>query len=135
QIVFKYCSTFDSTEKGNIGPVTEALADALGTQITIVCPSFPANGRTVYHGHLFVGDDLLSESPMKDHPLTPMRDSSLLRLMQAQSRRRVGLIRREIVAAGPQEVHAALEDARLAGNGIVVIDAICDEDLRTIGAA
>ncbi|MCP8895237.1 four-carbon acid sugar kinase family protein [Shinella daejeonensis] len=135
QIVFKYCSTFDSTEKGNIGPVTDALADTLGTQITIVCPSFPANGRTVYHGHLFVGDDLLSESPMKDHPLTPMRDSSLLRLMQAQSHRRVGLIRREIVAAGPQEVHAALEDARLAGNGIVVIDAICDEDLRTIGAA
>src|SRR5690606_39453190 len=79
QIIFKYCSTFDSTPAGNIGPVTEALLDLVGAPLTIACPAFPANGRTVYRGHLFVGDMLLSDSPMKDHPLTPMDDANLVR--------------------------------------------------------
>lgn len=100
QIIFKYCSTFDSTPAGNIGPVTEALMDDLGEDLAIVCPAFPTNGRTVYRGHLFVGDQLLSESPMKDHPLTPMTDSSLVRLMQAQTRASVGLVTRDAVAKG-----------------------------------
>ena len=92
QIYFKYCSTFDSTPQGNIGPVTEALLDALhgpGQGFTIVCPAFPQNQRTVYQGHLFVGDVLLSDSGMRQHPLTPMTDANLVRVMQAQTRRRV----------------------------------------------
>lgn len=83
QIYFKYCSTFDSTPQGNIGPVTEALMDALGCDFTIATPAFPDNGRTVFKGHLFVGDVLLSDSGMKDHPLTPMRDANLVRVLQA----------------------------------------------------
>lgn len=135
QIVFKYCSTFDSTQAGNIGPVTEALIDALGEDLTIVCPAFPTNGRTVYRGHLFVGDQLLSESPMKDHPLTPMTDSSLVRLMQAQTRLPVGLVTRDTVAKGPAAVRDAFARARAGGQGVVVVDAITDDDLRVIGEA
>ena len=84
QILFKYCSTFDSTDAGNIGPVAEALMEALGTDFTLFCPAFPENGRTIYRGYLFVGDVLLSESGMRDHPLTPMRDPSLVRVLQRQ---------------------------------------------------
>ncbi|OIP90666.1 MAG: hypothetical protein COS57_04540 [Syntrophobacterales bacterium CG03_land_8_20_14_0_80_58_14] len=84
QIFFKYCSTFDSTEKGNIGPVAEALLDELGAAITIVCPAFPANGRTIYQGHLFIGDLLLSDSGMRHHPLTPMTDPNLVRFLGRQ---------------------------------------------------
>src|SRR5574343_1937515 len=107
QIYFKYCSTFDSTPQGNLGPVTEALLDALhgpGQGFTIVCPAFPENQRTVYKGHLFVGDVLLSDSGMRHHPLTPMTDANLVRVMQAQTRRRVGLVEHRVVAAGPQAV-------------------------------
>ncbi len=135
QIIFKYCSTFDSTPAGNIGPVTEALMDDLGADLAIVCPAFPTNGRTVYRGHLFVGDQLLSESPMKDHPLTPMTDSSLVRLMQAQTRSSVGLVTREVVASGPAAVRDAFEKARSGGHRVVVVDAITDDDLRVIGEA
>ena len=92
QFFFKYCSTFDSTDAGNIGPVAEALQAALGAKPVPFCPAFPSNGRTIYHGHLFVGDQLLSDSPMKDHPLTPMRDASLVRLLQRQVRGKVGLL-------------------------------------------
>lgn len=86
QFFFKYCSTFDSTAEGNIGPVAEALAAALGQAVTIAAPSLPVNGRTVYNGHLFVGHALLSDSGMQNHPLTPMTDANLVRWLQAQSR-------------------------------------------------
>jgi uncharacterized protein YgbK (DUF1537 family) len=135
QIIFKYCSTFDSTPKGNIGPVTDALARELGTDLTIVCPAFPANRRTIYKGHLFVADQLLSDSPMRHHPLTPMTDSSLVRLMAAQSKLQVGLVSHENVAKGAEGVRAAFEEARRRGDGVVVVDAITDQDLRVIGEA
>src|SRR5450830_1611485 len=102
QIYFKYCSTFDSTATGNIGPVTEALMDALGTDFTIATPAFPDNQRTVFKGYLFVGDRLLNESGMQNHPLTPMTDPNLVRVLQGQSTRKVGLIDHRVVAAGPQ---------------------------------
>jgi uncharacterized protein YgbK (DUF1537 family) len=135
QIIFKYCSTFDSTPKGNIGPVTDALARELGTDLTIVCPAFPANRRTIYKGHLFVADQLLSDSPMRHHPLTPMTDSSLVRLMAAQSRLQVGLVSHENVAKGAESVRTAFDEARRRGDGVVVVDAITDQDLRVIGEA
>jgi uncharacterized protein YgbK (DUF1537 family) len=135
QIIFKYCSTFDSTAEGNIGPVTDALMKAMGETLTIVCPAFPANGRTIYQGYLFVGDQLLSDSPMKDHPLTPMRDSSLIRLMQAQSTQRVGLVGHKTVADGADAIRAALAKARADGVQVLVVDAITDNDLREIGKA
>ncbi len=135
QFFFKYCSTFDSTARGNIGPVADSLLDALGADFAPVCPAFPANGRTVYQGNLFVGQSLLAESPMKDHPLTPMRDSNLLRLMGAQSRRRVGLVDRATVAAGADAVKSAFRDLARDGVGYGVVDAISDDDLLTIGEA
>jgi uncharacterized protein YgbK (DUF1537 family) len=106
QVYFKYCSTFDSTPQGNIGPVTEALMDALGTDFTVATPAFPDNGRTVFKGHLFVGDVLLSDSGMRDHPLTPMRDANLVRVLQAQCKRRVGLVDHRVVAQGPDAIRA-----------------------------
>ncbi len=135
QIIFKYCSTFDSTPAGNIGPVAEALMAALGASVTIACPAFPANKRTVYRGHLFVGDLLLSDSPMKDHPLTPMRDANLVRVLQAQTRLPVGLVAREVVAEGPAAIRAAFDAAATDGPRMLVVDAITDGDLRAIGAA
>ena len=135
QIVFKYCSTFDSTRSGNIGPVADALLDALHGDFAFVCPAFPQNGRTVYRGHLFVGDELLSESPMKDHPLTPMRDSNLPRLMAAQSSCKVGLIDIERVRAGVDAIRAAVNELRSQDVSYAVIDALEDADLRRIGAA
>src|SRR6202040_397097 len=92
QIRFKYCSTFTSTDEGNIGPVADALLDALGADFTLFCPAFPEVGRTIFKGYLFVGDVLLSESGMRDHPLTPMRDPSLVRVLQRQTKGRVGLV-------------------------------------------
>lgn len=131
QLLFKYCSTFDSTDEGNIGPVTDALLELLGEGRTIACPAFPANGRTVYMGHLFVGEMLLSDSPMRDHPLTPMRDANLVRVLGRQSTHSVSLIKHAVVAAGPVQLSTALD----AHTGIAVVDAITDEDLRVIGAA
>ena len=131
QLFFKYCSTFDSTDAGNIGPVIDALLELLGETTTIACPAFPANKRTVYNGHLFVGDKLLSESSMRDHPLTPMRDANLVRVLQRQSRNSVFLISRETVSRGPE----AIAD-RLAQNaGIAIVDAIDEADLRAISRA
>jgi 3-dehydrotetronate 4-kinase len=135
QCYFKYCSTFDSTPAGNIGPVTEALMAALGTDLTIACPAFPENGRTIFRGHLFVGDALLSDSGMRDHPLTPMRDANLVRVLQAQSKRRVGLLRHDVVARGAAAVGAALDALRAHGVAIAIADAIDNADLRVLAAA
>ncbi len=135
QFYFKYCSTFDSTPRGNIGPVAEALLEALGSDFTIACPAFPENGRTVFHGHLFVGDQLLSDSGMRSHPLTPMTDANLVRVLQAQSRGRVGLVRREDVARGPEAIQARFAQLRADGVRFAVVDAIADDDLIAIGAA
>ncbi|KAA0688129.1 four-carbon acid sugar kinase family protein [Neorhizobium sp. P12A] len=135
QFIFKYCSTFDSTAEGNIGPVSDALVKELGTDLTIVCPAFPANGRTIYKGHLFVGDQLLSESPMRNHPLTPMTDSSLVRLMAAQSTMKVGLIAHDVVARGADAIGQAFANARARGEQALIIDALSDQDLRVIGEA
>jgi len=135
QLLFKYCSTFDSTDNGNIGPVTEALLDATKSDLTIACPAFPAAGRTVYLGHLFVGHVLLSDSPMKDHPLTPMRDANLVRLLQRQAKGRVGLIPVSVVERGPESIRAHLQKAKNDGERMVVVDATEDKHLRMIGAA
>ena len=135
QILFKYCSTFDSTDAGNIGPVTEALMALTGAEITIACPAFPANRRTVYMGHLFVGGQLLSDSPMKDHPLTPMTDSNLMRVLARQTALPVGLISAVAVAEGVGGVQAAMADARAKGTRILVVDATTNDDLMTLGAA
>jgi len=135
QFFFKYCSTFDSTDRGNIGPVAEALMSALDTDFTIACPAFPENGRTLFHGHLFVGDLLLSESGMKDHPLTPMTDANLVRVLQRQTARRVGLVRRDAVAAGPDAIRARFDALRREGAGMAIVDAVSDADLHAIGAA
>jgi 3-dehydrotetronate 4-kinase len=135
QFFFKYCSTFDSTADGNIGPVADALMDALETDFALVCPAFPTNKRTIYQGHLFVGDQLLSDSPMKDHPLTPMRDASLIRLMAAQTRRPVGLIPWPVVASGEEPVARAVDALRAKGVAYGVADAITDYDLEVIGTA
>ena len=135
QCVFKYCSTFDSTPAGNIGPVTEALMDALSADFTVACPAFPENGRTVFRGHLFVGDELLSDSGMRHHPLTPMLDANLVRVMQAQCRRRVGLVRQDVVAQGVQALRARFDELRGNGVSIAIVDAIANADLRTLAAA
>jgi uncharacterized protein YgbK (DUF1537 family) len=135
QIYFKYCSTFDSTPQGNIGPVTEALMDALGCDFTIATPAFPDNGRTVFKGHLFVGDVLLSDSGMRDHPLTPMRDANLVRVLQAQCRRRVGLIDHRAVSAGADAVRARIAALRAQGIGIAVVDAVDNADLLRLAPA
>ena len=138
QIYFKYCSTFDSTPEGNIGPVTEALLDALhgpGQGFTIACPAFPVNQRTVFKGHLFVGDMLLSDSGMRHHPLTPMTDANLVRVMQAQTRRKVGLVAQDVVAAGPQAICERFAALQAEGVGVAVVDAVSNEDLMLIGQA
>src|SRR5437667_630593 len=135
QILFKYCSTFDSTDAGNIGPVAEALMEALGTNFTLFCPAFPETGRTIYRGYLFVGDILLSESGMRDHPLTPMRDPSLVRVLQRQSRGRVGLVPVAAVARGPEAIHAAFAELRQQGFRHTIVDAIEDRHPEAIGEA
>ena len=135
QILFKYCSTFDSTDAGNIGPVAEALMSALDTDFTLFCPAFPEAGRTIYRGYLFVGDVLLSESGMRDHPLTPMRDPSLVRVLQRQSRGRVGLVPAAIVAVAPRRSATPLPSCGVDGFAHAIVDAIEDRDLEAIGEA
>jgi 3-dehydrotetronate 4-kinase len=135
QILFKYCSTFDSTDAGNIGPVAEALMGALDTDFTLFCPAFPEAGRTIYRGYLFVGDVLLSESGMRDHPLTPMRDPSLVRVLQRQSRGRVGLVPEATVARGAAAIRDAFAALRRDGFAHTIVDAIQDRDLAAIGEA
>lgn len=135
QIYFKYCSTFDSTAAGNIGPVAEALLDHLGGDLAIACPAFPTNKRTVYMGNLFVGEVPLAESPMRDHPLTPMRDSNLVRVLQQQASGRVGLVPFGIVDQGAAAIAQALEAARAAGQRLVIVDAVLDRHLMAMGEA
>lgn len=135
QIYFKYCSTFDSTKDGNIGPVTDALMDALGTDFTMACPAFPDNGRTVFKGHLFVGDQLLHESGMRNHPLTPMTDSNLVRVLQAQTSRRVGLLDHSVVVQGTQAITDRFAQLRADGVGIAIVDAVSNADLLALGPA
>ena len=135
QILFKYCSTFDSTDAGNIGPVADALLDALGGGFTVACPAFPTNKRTIYQGHLFVGEQLLSDSPMKDHPLTPMRDASLVRVLRRQTKRKVGLVALPTVRQGAAAMRAAFEALQRSGHAYAIVDAVADEDLLALGAA
>jgi uncharacterized protein YgbK (DUF1537 family) len=135
QIYFKYCSTFDSTPAGNIGPVTEALMDALDCDFTIACPAFPENGRSVFRGYLFVGDQLLSESGMRDHPLTPMCDANLVRVLQAQTKRKVGLIPYDCVAQGAVAIHERIAALKAEGVSIAIVDAVSDSDLLALGPA
>jgi uncharacterized protein YgbK (DUF1537 family) len=135
QIYFKYCSTFDSTPDGNIGPVTEALMDALESDFTIATPAFPDNGRTVFKGYLFAGNVLLNESGMQNHPLTPMQDANLVRVMQAQTKRPVGLIDYKTVAQGEAAIRERIAALRAQGVGVAVVDATSNQDLLLLGPA
>lgn len=135
QIFFKYCSTFDSTDEGNIGPVADVLLEELKSDFTIACPAFPENGRTIYLGHLFVGSELLSDSPMKTHPLTPMRDANLVRVLQRQSRHKVGLVPYRVVKQGAPAIAEAYAALQAAGIRHAIVDALEDRDLENIGAA
>ena len=139
QIYFKVCSTFDSTPQGNIGPVTEALMDELGADFVVVTPAFPENGRTIFKGHLFVGDQLLSDSPMKNHPLTPMTDANLVRVLQAQldpaRGRRVGLIDYRVVAQGARAIAQRIDALRAEGITLAIVDGLGDDDLRRLAMA
>ena len=135
QFFFKYCSTFDSTDAGNIGPVADALLDAAGGGFTIACPAFPENGRTIYRGHLFVGDVLLNESGMENHPLTPMKDTNLVRVLQRQTRSKVGLIRYDTIAQGAAAVRERIDALRADGARFAIADALSDHDLYVLGEA
>ncbi len=135
QLYFKYCSTFNSTPRGNIGPVTDALMGALETDFTIACPAFPANQRTIYKGYLFVGDVPLNESGMRNHPLTPMTDANLIRVLAPQTSRKVGLVDYATIARGPDAVAARFASLRRDGVGIAIADALSDDDLLALGAA
>src|SRR5689334_21817207 len=135
QFYFKYCSTFDSTDQGNIGPVADARVEELDAGLTTVCPAFPETGRTIYLGHLFVGNLLLSDSPMQHHPLTPMKDANLVRVLSRQTRARVDLVPITTVRQGASSMSASF--GYLTRNLVryAVVDAIEDEDLLTLGAA
>jgi 3-dehydrotetronate 4-kinase len=139
QIYFKICSTFDSTAAGNIGPVIEALMDELECDFSIATPAFPENGRTVVHGHLFLGDTLLSESGMRHHPLTPMTDANLVRVLEAQLNpgkgRKVGLIDYRTVAQSAQSIQKRISELKTEGIAIAIVDALSDEDLGRLGEA
>lgn len=135
QFLFKYCSTFDSTPSGNIGPVAEALAKELGTSAVVVCPAFPTTGRTVYQGHLFVFDKLLNESGLQNHPLNPMTDADIRRWLAAQSTTAIGHIPQAIVSEGSDSILKALTESAQRNEGLVVVDATADQDLRSIGEA
>ena len=145
QFFFKYCSTFDSTDAGNIGPVADALLDALSSPagqshggadaFTIACPAFPENGRTIFRGHLFVGDVLLNESGMENHPLTPMTDANLVRVLRRQTESKVGLVRYDSVAQGVAAVRESFNALKRDGVRMAITDALSDADLHTLGEA
>ena len=135
QFFFKYCSTFDSTDEGNIGPVIDALMEALETQFTIACPAFPETERTIFKGHLFVGDKLLSDSPMKDHPLTPMTDSNLVSTLSRQTSQKVGLVEYKDILAGPYAIRKAFDQLQKEDVAIAVTDVLNDEHLYFLGEA
>ncbi|WP_367126319.1 3-oxo-tetronate kinase [Streptomyces phytohabitans] len=131
---FKFCSTFDSTPDGNIGPVADALLDAVPADRTVVVPAFPATGRTVRDGLLYVHGEPLDRSPMRHHPLTPMTDASVVRLLRPQTRHPVRHVPLDTVRAGTAALRAALDDPAGAGT-LAVVDAVTDADLRTVSAA
>ena len=135
QIYFKVCSTFDSTDRGNIGPVAEALMRALDCRFAIACPAFPENLRTVFNGYLFVGPVLLNESSMRDHPLTPMHDANLVRVLQRQSTSRVGLIDHRTVRAGAERIRDRIAALQAEGVALAIVDAVADDDLMAMGRA
>lgn len=135
QFYFKYCSTFDSTAKGNIGPVTDALLNALDENFTIVCPALPVNGRTVFNGHLFVLGEPLNESGMRNHPVTPMTDSSLVRLMKAQSQGEVGLVNYQTIEMGSEQIRAKFDELQAQGCRYAVVDTFNADHLQTLGEA
>jgi uncharacterized protein YgbK (DUF1537 family) len=135
QFLFKYCSTFDSTKEGNIGPVAEAMLKALDAPRAVVCPVFPATGRTLFMGHLFVGDRMLSETGMSDHPLTPMTDPDIRRWLGYQTREKVGLVPYAMIRRGSEAIATALAAEAAAGRRLIVTDAVTDDDLRAIGVA
>ena len=139
QIYFKICSTFDSSPQGNIGPVIEALMDELGCEFSVATPAFPDAGRTVFQGHLFVGDLLLSDTGMRNHPLTPMTDANLVRFLQTQldphRGRKVGLIDFKTVAESPHAIRQRIGQLRSQGVSIAIADAINNEDLQRLGVA
>ncbi|MGC1408854.1 MAG: 3-oxo-tetronate kinase [Acetobacteraceae bacterium] len=135
QFFFKYCSTFDSTDAGNIGPVADALIDALGSGFALACPAFPANARSVYQGHLFVGSTLLNESGMEHHPLTPMTDANLVRVLSRQTDGTVGLVSYGTVEQGPMAIRAAMTALKEQGRRYAIVDAVSDAHLAAIGEA
>lgn len=135
QFFFKYCSTFDSTDEGNIGPVADALLDALKDDFTIACPAFPENGRTIFRGNLFVGDVLLNESGMENHPLTPMTDPNLVRVLQRQTKSRVGLIRYDTIDKGAATIRSRIAELKKDGVRLAIADAVSDADLDVLGEA
>lgn len=135
QFYFKYCSTFDSTPQGNIGPVTDALLNELGESFTIICPSLPVNGRSVYQGHLFVQGELLNESGMRHHPVTPMKDANLMRLMEAQAQGRAGLVNYQQIEQGAETIAARFDALRQQGYRYAVVDTLNDAHLASIGRA
>ena len=135
RLYFKYCSTFDSTDKGNIGPVADALMRFVGTDFTIAIPAFPKVGRSIYMGHLFVNGVPLNESSMRDHPLTPMRDSDLRRVLGRQTDRRIGHVPYGAVASGVSDIRSSIAELRIKGEEIAVVDALDDAHLEAIAAA
>jgi uncharacterized protein YgbK (DUF1537 family) len=135
QVYFKICSTFDSTDRGNIGPVAEALMDALGARFAIACPAFPENQRTVFNGYLFVGAIPLNESGMRDHPLTPMIDANLVRVLQRQVRGKVGLVDHRTVRRGTEAIRARMQALEAEGATFAIVDAVADDDLMAMGRA
>jgi uncharacterized protein YgbK (DUF1537 family) len=135
QFFFKYCSTFDSTDQGNIGPVADALIAALGSGFALACPAFPANARSVYQGHLFVGSALLNESGMENHPLTPMKDANLVRVLGRQTDGTVGLVPYAVVAQGASAIRDAMTGLKEQGRRYAIIDAVNDAQLIAIGEA
>ena len=135
QILFKYCSTFDSTPHGNIGPVAEALLELVGGKLAVVCPAFPATGRRLFMGHLFVGEKLLSESGMEKHPLTPMIDPDIRRWLRRQTQGEVGLVTLDTIRNGKTAIAQAFETEQKNGHRLVVTDAVADEDLLVLGEA
>ncbi len=135
QIFFKYCSTFDSTPAGNIGPVADALVEALGCGFALACPAFPANGRSVYQGHLFVGSALLNESGMEHHPLTPMKDANLVRVLSQQTDATVGLVPFATVEKGPLAIRRAMTQLKEQGRRYAIVDAVDNAHLHAIGEA
>ncbi|URL06597.1 four-carbon acid sugar kinase family protein [Avibacterium sp. 21-595] len=135
QFYFKYCSTFDSTAKGNIGPVTDALLNALNDDFTVITPALPINGRTIFNGYLFVGDVLLNESGMRHHPITPMKDANLLRLMDAQAQGKTGLVAYADVIQGSEQVKARFAELKQQGYRYAVVDAVDNQQLAVLAEA